>query len=199
MSLDMAFQNPGRFLAASWGGTVVSIHLYNASRKSGLNKEVWEDMEFLISVHGEDYLFYGGAPKKPMDLMKKFYMSMGNSLENMVPNRHNKNVVRSVQRKRTNVESAAQTLTYPFVESDVRDKHARNARTRFTLGDVEMIVEKAMAPSNCPPPTHLRSTACLRWWSEKDSSEQRSQQTFTTTVPGCALRSYQQRANDTCL
>jgi hypothetical protein len=122
-SMNLAMQNVGRLLAASWGCTIAVLHLYNASRKSKFNKHTWPDLDLLLAAHNENWLFYGGAPKKPIDFYKKFYFSMGNSPQNIVPNRRdNQPHVTATQRKLTLVDSVSKMLAYRFSDVDVREK-----------------------------------------------------------------------------
>jgi hypothetical protein len=143
-SMNLAMQNAGRILTVSWGGTVAAIHLYNASRKINFNNNDWPDIDFLVSVHGEDFLFYGGPPKKPIDFYKKFYFSMGNSPQKLATNRRdNQPVIHATQRKPTLVESVAKMLTYRYSYLEVGEKG--DACPKFTLERVEMVLNTAAA------------------------------------------------------
>lgn len=51
--MNLSMQIAGRFLATASGAIAAYMHLYNASRQSGLNERPWWDMTFLIYVHRE--------------------------------------------------------------------------------------------------------------------------------------------------
>lgn len=58
------------------------MHLYNAVRQTS-NMPAWEDMEYLIKQHTENYLFVGGRPTGQPKFMPKFLLAMGQSAENL--------------------------------------------------------------------------------------------------------------------
>ena len=145
-TINLNMQIAGRVLSSSWGAISACIHLYSASRKwKNLNKELWQDMEFLISIHGEEFLFFGGAPKKPYEFLKKFYMSLGNSIQVYARNRRAPDQgIAAPQRQLTAVDSISKLLTYRYLDSNIQERDdKRNPSEMFTIGNIEKVLTKS--------------------------------------------------------
>jgi hypothetical protein len=50
-------------------------HLYNAAIEVGGLSLVWRDLDYIITMHGSNRLFVGGAPEDPQDFLERYYMS----------------------------------------------------------------------------------------------------------------------------
>jgi hypothetical protein len=76
---------------AKWDNLIVSMmHVYNAGQQAGfLRPETkWADMEYLISQHGEDFLFIGGRPGlADHQPIKRYYISRGYSARGFLQNK----------------------------------------------------------------------------------------------------------------
>lgn len=88
-SMNLSMQVAGRHLTSAWGCIVAVIHLYNASTKTKFNTVCWPDLDYPISINGEKYLFYGGAPEDSCDYQLKYRLEMRYSLSESAANRRN--------------------------------------------------------------------------------------------------------------
>ncbi|KXS99990.1 hypothetical protein AC579_3030 [Pseudocercospora musae] len=65
-----------------------AMYLYALAR---IHTEIaWPDMEYLIGLHGQEHLFYGGRPVTILECCKKFALSLGMSAQFNAKDRHNK-------------------------------------------------------------------------------------------------------------
>ncbi|CZR52825.1 uncharacterized protein PAC_02702 [Phialocephala subalpina] len=148
----------GRFLAQCWGGVNTCMHLYNAARKSDLCKAPWADMEFLLDTHGEEFIFFGGAPKKPIEFFKKFFLSFGRSVENFARN-------------------SRRGKDQPAIRAEGKPKkrsQESNGRS-FTLGDVEMVLAKsAAAADESPQPLPTSENYVIKYLGHLSKTQKRN-------------------------
>lgn len=70
-------QTTGRNVVGSWGSLMTLNHLYDASLKTKFNNTLWPDLDCLISIHDENFLFFGEVPKCPHDFTVKCAMALG--------------------------------------------------------------------------------------------------------------------------
>jgi len=70
-----------------------SSHMYNMALKELPEASLWPDMEYLIDLHGPDYLFYGGRPATHKDYWTKFSLAMGISARISAADQHSKRLV----------------------------------------------------------------------------------------------------------
>ncbi|KXT00772.1 hypothetical protein AC578_2944 [Pseudocercospora eumusae] len=65
-----------------------AMHLYALAQ---IHTQIdWPDMEYLIGLHGQQHLFYGGRPVTILECCKKFALSIGMSAQLSAKDRHNK-------------------------------------------------------------------------------------------------------------
>jgi hypothetical protein len=67
----------GLKLTNAWGSIILPAHLYNAIKQEGASKYVWEDMETLWQIFGEEQFFAGGKPSDYSDYAKRFMLQIG--------------------------------------------------------------------------------------------------------------------------
>ncbi|KAK4547108.1 hypothetical protein LTR36_001329 [Oleoguttula mirabilis] len=83
--LNLSLWTAGIELTNIWRSFFSASQLYNMAvheAKRGQKFE-WPDLEYLIALHGEQYLFFGGRPTKPTEYMKRFILAMGVSKEHV--------------------------------------------------------------------------------------------------------------------
>lgn len=73
-----------------FASTCNTSHLCNMVLQESSEAAQWEDMEYLIKLHGPDYLFYGGRPSSHKEFWSKFSLAMGMSARLSAANQHSK-------------------------------------------------------------------------------------------------------------
>jgi hypothetical protein len=123
------------------------IHLYNASRKAKYNDTDWGDLKFLIAVHGEEFLFYGGAPTTPWQFFNKYWMAVGYGMERWIPphTRRRAEPTRLKNRRYLNQGkgSVAKILSYQYIDQTVLQDGQQEYS--FSLGAVETILKNSIS------------------------------------------------------
>jgi hypothetical protein len=76
--------------ANSWSCILLTAHLYNGFRQSGLLTCRWEDMERIVSMHGAENLFVGTAPKTLPDSLRHLSLATGMRPSELAPNQRQK-------------------------------------------------------------------------------------------------------------
>ncbi|KAF2773155.1 hypothetical protein EJ03DRAFT_371588 [Teratosphaeria nubilosa] len=70
------------------------MHLYNAGLSDRLS---WDDMEYVISLHGAEHLFYGGRPDGPAECEKRMHLCAGGSAQESASDRRSFRFPRSAR------------------------------------------------------------------------------------------------------
>jgi hypothetical protein len=107
------------------------------------NDTDWEDLKFLIAVHREEFLFYGGAPTTPWQFFNKYWMAVGYGMESWIPphTRRRAEPTRLKNRRYlTQVKgSVAKILSYQYIDQTVLQDGQQECS--FSLGAVETILK----------------------------------------------------------
>ncbi|KAH6976031.1 hypothetical protein BKA56DRAFT_674544 [Ilyonectria sp. MPI-CAGE-AT-0026] len=67
----------GIAISNAWGSITYSAHLYNALMGERLLKNIWVDMQLVLTTLGDSNFFVGNKPRNPNDYLKRFSLQMG--------------------------------------------------------------------------------------------------------------------------
>lgn len=67
----------GIAVANAWGSITYSAHPYNALMGERLLKNIWVDMQLVLTTLGDSNFFVGDRPRNPADYLKRFSLQMG--------------------------------------------------------------------------------------------------------------------------
>jgi hypothetical protein len=89
-NINSGLQILGITLDYSRDAILSTIHLYNAAKQARCLKESWPDLDYLISLHTPEYLFFGCLPTEWKDFFKRFHLALGTGALNFAKNRRDK-------------------------------------------------------------------------------------------------------------
>ncbi|KAG8360045.1 hypothetical protein FVEN_g2245 [Fusarium venenatum] len=67
----------GLNVTIAWGSIILPAHLFNAIKQGEYSDYVWEDMEMLWQIFGEEQFFVSGKPSYYSDYAKRFMLQIG--------------------------------------------------------------------------------------------------------------------------
>ncbi|KAF7552167.1 hypothetical protein G7Z17_g4489 [Cylindrodendrum hubeiense] len=69
----------GIAISNAWGSITYTAHLYNAVQQERLLKDLWVDMEVVLTNLGDSTFFVGRRPRNTSEYLKRFSLQMGTS------------------------------------------------------------------------------------------------------------------------
>ncbi|KAF7191460.1 hypothetical protein HII31_06962 [Pseudocercospora fuligena] len=92
-------------LANDTGILLHSVHIYNMAANVYDKRFTWPDLEYVITLHGEEHLFVGGRPDNVKQCNARFRLAMGQSATESSRDRHWRLLAASTTRSRELRES----------------------------------------------------------------------------------------------
>lgn len=165
--------------SGSPGGVTASTQLYHALRQEKRLPDniVWDDLETLWKMQGNNPFFIGDPPTDRKAHFKNFYVSNGTSVENFAPNRQNKKfAMKKANQRRMNYKGWTSLLfddrlepdgeRQPMTDESIarvidqgRERNLKDNRGKLIHGNREEAKEVKLNPTMLPAPDLIRTLA----------------------------------------